>query len=605
MKPKEVKLSDKKYNSDNTLHLYLRVSSEVQVEGGVGIDLQKNVGIKRSKELGLNWCIHNEGGKSSFSDTLNNRPIMRNLLDGMDKKIVKHLYVYNTDRLSRKRTTWYLIRLKIQNSGVQLYIGEGTKVDSQDKLESLMLGILSEISQYDNEVRRDRSRLGKIEKFKRGLYIHGTTPFGYSKLDMKLIPHETNNKILRKMFQKYSRSNSIKEIGDWLTSEQIRTPRGNIVWTTLQIRNMLRSRHYNGETSFHDKISNRTYSGSCPKLIEDKLWYDVQKKLEFSSTVEQQRRKIKHDYLLTSYLFCGVCGHLMRGVNKPKKYTYLYYCGEKENRWRDGRIPKCDRQRSKSVNVKKMDDLVWETLLDTIEKSNILKQDFKDKMMGVNLEVVDNKELEINNIISRKKQNKRKLNQQKNTLENNRLDLQKRFYLDEIKKDDYMEIGLELDLKIDRINSDIEELESDIKKLNESSVWIDWITKYGDKVEKYRRMKTIKEKQQIVGQFLLRIEVDYDVEKQFHNVKLKSRIPLFDDGYVVVGQDRYGRRITKIKDGTTTKTVKIEKSKYDSSESGFSKKKDQNDEAINEDIVEYREHPPTKTVRYCRIVWYC
>ena len=220
-----------------------------------------------------------------------------------------------------------------------------------------------------------------------------------------------------------------------------------------------------------------------------------------------------------------------------------------------------------------MDDLVWETLLDTIEKSNILKQDFKDKMMGVNLEVVDNKELEINNIISRKKQNKRKLNQQKNTLENNRLDLQKRFYLDEIKKDDYMEIGLELDLKIDRINSDIEELESDIKKLNESSVWIDWITKYGDKVEKYRRMKTIKEKQQIVGQFLLRVEVDYDVEKQFHNVKLKSRIPLFDDGYVVVGQDRYGRRITKIKDGTTTKTVKIEKSKYDSSESGFSKKK--------------------------------
>ena len=118
MKPKEVKLSDKKYNSDNTLHLYLRVSSEVQVEGGVGIDLQKNVGIKRSKELGLNWCIHNEGGKSSFSDTLNNRPIMRNLLDGMDKEIVKHLYVYNTDRLSRKRTTWYLIRLKIQNSGV-------------------------------------------------------------------------------------------------------------------------------------------------------------------------------------------------------------------------------------------------------------------------------------------------------------------------------------------------------------------------------------------------------------------------------------------------------------------------------------------------------
>ena len=177
----EIKITDKKYNPDKTLHIYQRVSTKVQSEDGTSLDTQKEIGIKRSKKLGMDYVIHNEGGKSSYKDDLLNRPVMRTLLNGMEKGLVKHLFVYDTDRLSRKRTTWFLIRIKIEKCKVKLYIGESSEIDTDDKLESLIFGVLTEISQYENETRRDRSRLGKIEKFKSGIYIHGTIPYGFDR----------------------------------------------------------------------------------------------------------------------------------------------------------------------------------------------------------------------------------------------------------------------------------------------------------------------------------------------------------------------------------------------------------------------------------------
>jgi len=589
---KQISITDKKYNPKKTLHIYMRVSTKVQSEDGTSLDTQKEIGIKRSKTLGMDYVIHNEGGKSSYKDDLSNRPVMRKLLDGMEKGVIKNLYVYNTDRLSRKRTTWYLIRLKIEKCKVKLYIGEGSKVDTTDKLENLMMGILSEISQYENETRRDRSRLGKIEKFKSGIYIHGTIPFGFDREDGILKKHPEDSKTLTKIFKLYSQGSSTKEIGKWLVSNKIRTPRGNIVWTLLQIRNMLGNRTYIGETHYHDKISNKTYHGTCVKLIEDKLWYDVQRRLKQTSRIEQQRRKIKHDYLLTSFLFCGVCGSLCRGKTNKKIYMNLYYCGGTENKWRDSRVSECDKQRSKSVNVKKCDELVWETLLDTIEKSTTLKQGFKDTMLGENLERVEDKEFEINNIILNKNREKKKVKSQLDTLENKRLELQRTYFLDEMDKEDYMTIGLDMDLKMDRVKGDLDEIEKDLVRLNESSTWIDWITEYGDKVEKYRKLKSMEEKKKVLGQFLNKVEIDYDVEERIHNLKLYLRLPLFDDEYVVVGKDKYGRRISEVKGGKKQKNLKLVSSKHDSRKV---KKKSKNGKVVSPSNVRDNEPYNTKS----------
>jgi DNA invertase Pin-like site-specific DNA recombinase len=61
------------------LHIYTRVSSAVQEEG-TSLETQKELGIKKSKELGMEFKIWNEGAASSHHEILTNRPKISELL---------------------------------------------------------------------------------------------------------------------------------------------------------------------------------------------------------------------------------------------------------------------------------------------------------------------------------------------------------------------------------------------------------------------------------------------------------------------------------------------------------------------------------------------
>ena len=90
---------------DQILHIYTLVSTSVQEVEGTSLENQKNLGIKKSHELGLEYKVWNEGGQSSFNNDLDNRPQLVELLSEIDSGSIKHLFVYNTDRLSRNQRT--------------------------------------------------------------------------------------------------------------------------------------------------------------------------------------------------------------------------------------------------------------------------------------------------------------------------------------------------------------------------------------------------------------------------------------------------------------------------------------------------------------------
>jgi DNA invertase Pin-like site-specific DNA recombinase len=80
----------------DTLHIYTRVSTSAQEEDGTSLDTQKELGIKKSKDLGFKYKIWNEGGQSSNKDDLTNRPQLSNLLQEIESDLVKHVFVFNT-----------------------------------------------------------------------------------------------------------------------------------------------------------------------------------------------------------------------------------------------------------------------------------------------------------------------------------------------------------------------------------------------------------------------------------------------------------------------------------------------------------------------------
>ena len=94
----------------DTLHIYTRVSTRIQDTDGTSLDTQKKIGIEKSKELGFSHKIWNEGGASSHHEDLENRPVLMHLLSEVENGSVKHLWVYNNDRLSRNEITQQTIK---------------------------------------------------------------------------------------------------------------------------------------------------------------------------------------------------------------------------------------------------------------------------------------------------------------------------------------------------------------------------------------------------------------------------------------------------------------------------------------------------------------
>ena len=80
------------------LHMYNRLSSSVQEEG-TSLEIQKDLGIRKSKELSMDYKIWNEGAASSHHENPSNRPKISELLIELEKGTIKHLFFYNNDRL--------------------------------------------------------------------------------------------------------------------------------------------------------------------------------------------------------------------------------------------------------------------------------------------------------------------------------------------------------------------------------------------------------------------------------------------------------------------------------------------------------------------------
>ena len=211
------------------LHIYTRVSTSVQEDDGTSLDTQRELGIDRSNILEMDYRVWNEGSQSSSKDDLSNRPVLTELLEKVQDGEVKHLYVWNTDRLSRNIQTWGLIRLLLIKNDVHLHTPTGEQILS-DPTTNLMLGIMSEFSQYDNLIRTERFRLGKIKKIKDGFWKGGPPPYGYKLSEGLLEVDPDESKWVIKIHEWYRDGLSVDDIRTELMNNGVITRRKNPTW---------------------------------------------------------------------------------------------------------------------------------------------------------------------------------------------------------------------------------------------------------------------------------------------------------------------------------------------------------------------------------------
>ena len=99
----------------------------------------------------------------------------------------------------------------------------------------------------------------------------------------------------------------MKEIRDWMNEHHVTSSRGKpITFNTVQL--MLNNRRYIGEYHYNEIV----VPGGHPAIVDEDLFNRVQERLAVNKKAPA-RHKAEDDYLLTTKLFCGNCGAMMRG----------------------------------------------------------------------------------------------------------------------------------------------------------------------------------------------------------------------------------------------------------------------------------------------------
>ena len=534
-----------------TLHIYTRVSTTVQEDDGTSLSTQKELGLDRSKKLGMKHKVWNEGSQSSSKDDLSNRPVLTELLQDIRDGNIKHLYVWNTDRLSRNIQTWGLIRLILIQNEVHLHTPTG-EMRLSDPQTNLMLGIMSEFSQYDNLLRTERFRLGKLETIKNGGWKGGPPPFGYNLIHKKLEVNQEESKWVIKIHEWYRDGLSPQEIKDELVMNGVLTRRGNPVWSLGSINALLKNTHYDGYWYYVDKKSNNSIRVSCPRICPPELirlvkksWDDRRYKTEGSQRCKTS--VTKHTYLLSKILKCGFCGSFYYG-NRKKTQTSYYCCGSKTGKYRDKHLNKAVCGSERNVRIDTTDKVVWDLVKTVLGTSHLYKEQIKEGVLGT---VETYKET----LEGKKKTNRKinKLSKEVDTITGSIVKLTTENILSETR--DLKQVIRKLEQERLTREASIQQLTEELQDLDIQNKWVDWLKVWRNRLKDLDTF-TIEEKHEflkgVVSEVLLK-----EIDNQKHSLEVIFQFPWVGDNLVYKDPNKKSLGYT-IREGRTRKKKKAE-----------------------------------------------
>lgn len=508
------------------LDIYLRVSTEQQIDEGFGIENQREVGIKVSKKLGMKPIFWDEGSKSSSSDLIEDRPILNELMFKINSGEVNNLWVFNNDRLSRNENVWNTIRITLRKNNVTLYVGEGTKYSLENFMDDFIFGVMSEVSKYDNRLRTERLRRGKLSKVKGGGWKGGPPPFGYDLKDGKLLKNVKESNWVRKIYEEYGNGNSVYQITKILMKNGVRSRRGNLVWSEHSVRRILLNTHYEGYWFYTDKLSNETVRVESPKLVPSYIIKKVRKRFE---ETQYKSNYVKNVTLLRDFLICGHCGTKFGQRIDKKKYKNHYFCRGNSEGYRIEGIenrkicnPKFGRVRS--LEIEKTDQLVWDTIVGVVEGSSLFKEMFKEENLK-GKKTFGKSMYEIKTIQRKIKQNEKKISDISDVMLSNKID----GLLDEENNQNFKKVMEEFEKKKRELMSEVDELNNQIHQNKSDKKWINWLDDFKGKIDNLRNDDlSIEDKKKFLEGLVDKISVKTK-DKQTHQIKIKFSSPFVND----------------------------------------------------------------------------
>ncbi|MDB9898350.1 recombinase family protein [Gammaproteobacteria bacterium] len=471
----------------NYLDCYTRVSTAEQKKTGNSLVVQRDMGKKVAKKLGLKFRHRDEGSRSS---TIHYREVLEQLKTDIEKGLVKNIWCQDRSRMFRDMTDGLLFRRDfIEKYDVTVYEGElPTQIDFNNEDESVMYDIITRLQQYENKKRLEKSQRGKIAKLKdavasnKSVYMGGSALFGYKNVNKQWKINKEEEKWVKWIFQAYEDGKSVKQLKNHLDKNGVSTRRTKSgLWNMATIQKMLINKTYTGiHTVKIDKIK-REFSFKVDKIISVSQFNRVQKKISFNQRMKDNNKK--HKSLLSDFLVCE-CGTTMSSEIKIKNRkdgtvikTRKYFCMNKNYQWRDGIDRGCVNK--KSLDMDRTDTVILDRVKKVVSDSHILREKTKQS-------VLDSKSQIEKNIIGERERLEDKCQRIQKTIdniENQIVDLEVDMGLGKKDKSIANKIIKRYEDELLIQHEEYKSVENELDGLNENLVWVDWVEKFSEQLD--------------------------------------------------------------------------------------------------------------------------
>jgi DNA invertase Pin-like site-specific DNA recombinase len=543
---------------DSTLHIYTRVSTVTQADKGTSLDSQQQLGLKKAKELKFDHEIWNEGGKSSHHDDIQGRPKLYELFQAIKAGDVKHIWVYDQSRLSRNDQVASILRYEFNKQGVTLYTKDG-KFDLSSPSDKLLKQMLDAVAEFENSVRAERSRIGKLMKVKAGFWHGGPPPFGYDLIHGKLVEKKDESKWVKLIFKQALKGVPVAQIKRELDSNGVLARRGGL-WTLGSIESLMTNTHYLGRYVFTDSVSGESVEVKCPVIVDEVTWNSINlARKRKASRKDQQNATVKNFYLLRDFMVCGHCGRKMAGRIKPSKSEYMYYCPNKERAWAKDGESKTHYQRGtgcgfdRAMNIQITDKLVFDTVVQLHKDSSILKEEVRKRIFAEKGIKQISSEAEMKGYEKQHRILQRELSNLQESighLEANRI-------LKRMDDKVFKSAMDRLNEQADLYKTDITNLRLKLRGETEKKEWVDWVGMFGEEIKE--KAKLTDEQRQLYLQGLIeKIECRFLPKTRDHELEIHFKHPIVGDK-LKWNDPKVKAKGYKLLEGSKTTQIRVEK----------------------------------------------
>ena len=375
---------------------YARVSTQEQATENTSLAWQEAQLIGYCQMRG--WTIINSYVDPGFTGKNGDRPGLKQLMADAKIGLFEKVLVCKLDRLARNLSLLMTIESELKEFNITLNSIKES-VDTSNGTGKMVFQLFGMVAEWERETIIERTKSGRIQRYRNGCWAGGKPPFGYSydKTSRKLVINEEQAKIVRFIFNGYNSSKSLTAMNKILDDERIKTIRGKERgWIDAGIRFILINPVYKGTLIVNrnchianvNKVDlSKVIVIKVPAIVSEPVWNMTQSRLKTNKKLRPPR---KNPWLLQGLITCGLCGLSYQGqLRGPMNRGYACR-GRLREAHSDG-SPRCV---APTLNANWLEDEVWIKVSDILTNPDKLSEVIQDS-----LEILKGRQAELDSFL--------------------------------------------------------------------------------------------------------------------------------------------------------------------------------------------------------------